>query len=408
MKLKSFRSSLGLAILIGYVTFGLGLSGLAPYSIFGSVFALAGVILGLATSRTHDGLAAGYICLYLLILATWAWSSSTVASGPNTYITACLGGLLAYYAIARRWISWDGLALVLCIPTLVNVGAFLFSINLTETLHGLDQDAAMRRFSGFTGHPNALITRTTLPLVVVTLYSLIRNTWAERWTSKLLVLAAFSCSLFGVYATASKKGLVFVSVCVAALFIGGLLYRRFGSKLKLLGATTGVIVVVATAIGPALFDELEVLARIQAATSGADESTIERSSMVTSGWRLFAESPLIGHGLDSFRVEAGYGTYSHNNAIEMLVNGGILLFGAYYSFFALVLYLLWKRYRRVMPSVFALMLFVSYDLTGITASDRACQIALGLLLAAVVPGAYAAPRSAPVHDAVAEGRGRRG
>lgn len=383
MQLRRIRSGLGVAILIGYVTFGLGLSGLNPYSILGVLFAFSGTALGLASTRRHEVIAGGYICLYLLILASWSWSPSTSPAGPNTYITAGLGGLLTYYSLARRWISWDALILVLCIPAILNALAFALSINLTESLYGLDGEVAMRRFSGFVGHPNPLITRSTLPLVAVVLRSLLGESSQKPWRSELLFLAALASSLFGIYSTGSKKGLIFLAICVTFMLVGGILYASLRSKIKLLVPALCCALVIAGFAGHPSVSELEVFVRLEAAMSGDDASTLERSSMVSSGWLLFQDSPLIGHGLDSFRIKAGYGTYSHNNAIEMLVNGGLILFCSYYFFLLFTTYLLWKLYRRVLPALFVLVLFMSYDLTGITASDRACQVAVGILMACV-------------------------
>lgn len=46
-----------------------------------------------------------------------------------------------------------------------------------------------------------------------------------------------------------------------------------------------------------------------------------RAEKASSGFMAFAERPLIGHGFDGYRREAGAGT-SHNFYIEVLVNGG--------------------------------------------------------------------------------------
>lgn len=60
-----------------------------------------------------------------------------------------------------------------------------------------------------------------------------------------------------------------------------------------------------------------------------DSSTIKRQSFIQEGWNLFINKPFIGYGLNSFTYISQY-TYSHNNYIEMLVNGGIIGFLLYY------------------------------------------------------------------------------
>ena len=68
-----------------------------------------------------------------------------------------------------------------------------------------------------------------------------------------------------------------------------------------------------------------------------DESVIRerslyiRDDMFHDAVKLWEQSPLIGHGLDSFRFLAGYGTYSHNNYSEILSSLGIIGFALFYG-----------------------------------------------------------------------------
>ncbi len=71
-----------------------------------------------------------------------------------------------------------------------------------------------------------------------------------------------------------------------------------------------------------------------------------RRIMIESGWEWFTERPILGYGVDNFRfllgASTGLETYSHNNFIEMLVNGGIVGFVIYYYIYFYVLKKLWK------------------------------------------------------------------
>ncbi len=48
-------------------------------------------------------------------------------------------------------------------------------------------------------------------------------------------------------------------------------------------------------------------------------STAERIYFIVNGWQGFLQSPLWGHGYQSFAMK--FERYSHNNYIEMLYNG---------------------------------------------------------------------------------------
>ncbi len=73
----------------------------------------------------------------------------------------------------------------------------------------------------------------------------------------------------------------------------------------------------------------------------ADVSTQIRENMVHVGWDQFLRTPILGIGLDNAKIvnlkyNNFYG-YLHNNYIEILVNGGIVGFLIYYSFFIVIL-----------------------------------------------------------------------
>ncbi len=76
----------------------------------------------------------------------------------------------------------------------------------------------------------------------------------------------------------------------------------------------------------------------------------ERSHMIELGFKWFLEKPFFGYGVNSYRslylLEMGWETYSHNNFIEMLVNGGIVGFIIYYSIYAYVIVKLIRALRK--------------------------------------------------------------
>ena len=57
--------------------------------------------------------------------------------------------------------------------------------------------------------------------------------------------------------------------------------------------------------------------------SQGDASSNSRFAMLEEGIYLFAESPIIGNGLDAFRVLSNQNAYSHSNLSEMLCNFGM-------------------------------------------------------------------------------------
>lgn len=62
-----------------------------------------------------------------------------------------------------------------------------------------------------------------------------------------------------------------------------------------------------------------------------DGSTSIRFEMIAYGWNMFLQKPLFGWGLGAFTDVAGFGFYSHNNYIEILVSLGLVGFLWYYA-----------------------------------------------------------------------------
>jgi len=68
-----------------------------------------------------------------------------------------------------------------------------------------------------------------------------------------------------------------------------------------------------------------------------DASMVTRTTMLQEGFDLFLKKPIVGYGLENYRLLSIYETYSHSNYIELLTSVGIIGTLIYYS---LLIYLL--------------------------------------------------------------------
>lgn len=59
-------------------------------------------------------------------------------------------------------------------------------------------------------------------------------------------------------------------------------------------------------------------------------STEKRLDMVNVAIKMFSDKPILGWGIGAFAIYSGFGYYCHNNYMEVLVSGGIVLFLFYY------------------------------------------------------------------------------
>ncbi len=122
-----------------------------------------------------------------------------------------------------------------------------------------------------------------------------------------------------------------------------------------------------------------------------DESTAERIEMTHSGWQIFGENPLFGHGRGYFAATSGFGTYSHNNYIELLVSYGIVGLLLYYGMFIYVLAGLLFKLRHNDHAKFFLVLIVMImfsDMASVSFYNSPCNYLMLFFAGLIVSGSY--------------------
>jgi len=100
--------------------------------------------------------------------------------------------------------------------------------------------------------------------------------------------------------------------------------------------------------------------------SGTSDHTQDNSRvlLIQAGWEWFLEKPILGYGMNCFRVLSnnhilfgGKNWYAHNNYIEIMVGGGIIGVFAYYSYLVPVIKRIWGH-RDLPYKIVGALLFV--------------------------------------------------
>ncbi len=192
------------------------------------------------------------------------------------------------------------------------------------------------RLTGFYGNPNVLSIAALLGLTVFAAGVTLGRGAGGRVITQLAALVLIA----GVAASSSRKGLLGVPL----VWLLGLLAGRARGRIL-------VQMLLVAAIGAALVATVEPLRALWQFTvgrvtdlfvsfwsrSGGTRSVVERSTFIREGMVLIGRSPVVGHGIGSFRWLAGQGKYAHNNMIDIGVGLGLTGLCLYYGLHAALL-----------------------------------------------------------------------
>lgn len=177
-------------------------------------------------------------------------------------------------------------------------------------------------------------------------YACVCGVYFTAFKRRPLYLVGCAAFIFFALSSGSKKS---VFTIVLGIFL--VLWLKYGiKKMYKVVIVVGLVVLgLYWLLSLSIFDVMSE--RLFSFLSGEkNESDIVRASMIRDGLRFFLEKPVFGHGSDAFRTISVYGTYSHNNFVELLVDYGIVGFILYYSMFGYVGLKLFLGNGRKKPS----------------------------------------------------------
>ena len=203
--------------------------------------------------------------------------------------------------------------------------------------------------------------------------------------------------IYNMYALGLSAGRTFIVMPFVFLYILFLCKTNKKGKRNIITYTIIFVLIVVGAYNIMMTNEVlyeAIGVRIESLIEGQqDESELDNSSKVRDVMRSDAikqwwERPFFGYGFDSYKYRAkdvvGELYYSHCNYTEMLYNGGVVLFIAYYWIYALIL----KEYKKrksksgkfcAFALASAISLFV-FDYGSVSYSIAQLQIVLCLAL----------------------------
>lgn len=191
-----------------------------------------------------------------------------------------------------------------------------------------------------------------------------------------------------VILTGSRKAFFMLIIGISGLFY--LNAFDLSKKVKALFLAMIVLIVSYTLVMkvPTLYDiagkRVEAIIDVFIGQKKGDYSSRVRMEMIETGKYLFKINPIIGYGIGSYSVLSGYGSYSHNNYIELLVGLGIVGTFIYYSIYAYVIIQLFKVRKRMHgnPLLIMVLTLLAIEYGLVSYNDPVYQILIATSFAA--------------------------
>lgn len=267
-----------------------------------------------------------YICIngFFITEAYFGWKSIL------TYLLPAIGIIIFYSPFKNRKLLFD-IFCKGCVTAAIILIGYITVKELPAMLSG-----GSRIGDSASGNVNTVAMHLCVFAAVV-LYQILFQ--KKKNYIFLLVL-----NILFILLTGSKKGIIGICVVMLILHICKFKWKIYKYSLPICGILMIYYLVINNdyfygIIGYRLNTFFETLS-----SSEQTGSTGERIRMYKDGWEYFKQSIFWGNGYGYFSKYSIFGTYSHNNYIEMLVSFGIVGTGLYYSYF---LFLLKRSIRNI-------------------------------------------------------------
>jgi O-antigen ligase len=243
----------------------------------------------------------------------------------GTLISVLIGSISIGLAIHNKLINYKIIVYGSLIAAVINVFAIHMGI---DTSHGIGQS----RSAGLTGNANSLAL-----LMLFTAYMV----WLipERFNWPIKIVAIY-VALYGVVVSGSRKGLILAVILLAIIFMKHLMKLKLPQLLFFIAILATSLIASASMITDLVNKhgrDIVAVDRAFEAAEGKNRSFNSRMLMITTGFELWKDSPIFGHGFSQFRIASGYGSYAHNNYVELAVAGGCISLILFYSLHFIIL-----------------------------------------------------------------------
>lgn len=325
----------------------------------------------------------------------WATLTSLFAIEPNLAITkliACSIRIAAATIIISMIIRYNAYSSLAWSFVVAGVGGGLFCLVFPSAATDFTG-----RFFGTVANANTFGVQITAGLVCGLYLLSTVNKFKLLMVPVLVAIVIFFAYL--IIASGSRKAAVGM-LLVVGLF-GFSWSRRIAKKsvakavLPILAGIVASIVMIFAVVQSSHGDRFVRIYEgfVLGKTDRIESSEEHRLHMYEKGWELAMENPILGIGLDNFRLASvgglsgSFGTYAHSNYIELMVGTGMLGMGLYYLAWLIVAIDGMGKEHRYRPeaqiSMILLFIMCAYDFAGVSYYSKVSWVIYALILAGI-------------------------
>ena len=307
-----------------------------------------------------------YLIFTLLGMVSIIWSDYFLDSARRFLtLILILINITVIYNINKKYNNYLYLIYGIFIALFVN---FLWLINLIDM--GLDYEGW--RFQGTILQANEFAFIINFVMIMIIYISISKKIYVIH---RYILLMLFVISLYMVFFTASKSGII-GSIILVGLYFSHIVHPKNFLFIILIGITGYIIITYTNLISLIsantvfdleetylnLFSRIEIFFDVLSrGESGVKTSSELRIKMLKDGIEMWSNKPIFGNGMAVF--EAKFGGYSHNNIVELLVSVGVIGLFIYYSLHIILFIKILKirKFKNKIMFLIFLLLFLIYD-----------------------------------------------
>jgi len=286
------------------------------------------------------------LTIVLFITSLLSRYSSEALPGFFSYCIACLMGVFSAFLIKDE----KDLKNILMAVTLGGLGLVIFymqnaSLSALQTRQLTEGVLSLNSFS------HTIIISFCAGFMLLTL----KNSKFLKFS----IIAVLFIFFIALILSGSRQSLVTIlTLFVVYVVIKSLLLKKGGFKNIFIGII-GLII-----FGYLLMEygsETALLKRMSETNVEEDE----RFELIALAFKLFLDSPILGHGIGTFKFYNNFYVYTHNTFLELLFVGGFFgLFFYLMSHYSIIKFIYYKKFDNVSFSAASISVLMSFLVSG--------------------------------------------